>query len=305
MDTCDKLVSEESFKYFTGNIKEDYFRLIEGLDAESIKVVVRVLSRIQNYRKEKTSYFWFTEHERTELAKIHDLHFSSIVKLADSCYAYGKYLLPRRIISTTIFYYNHFVDMLAHIEKLKNKEIIDVGGFIGDSAVILAKYTNKNVHVFEPVSSMYDLCQQTVELNKLKNVVLNKTALGSKTELKNINLAGDTSTLLESNQFNGDRCKQESVEIITLDDYVAKNQLQVGLIKVDVEGFEQEFLRGAEQTIKTQRPALLLSIYHNADDFFKIKPLIESWNLGYKFKITKPSDLTILIDTTLIAEVED
>lgn len=51
-----------------------------------------------------------------------------------------------------------------------------------------------------------------------------------------------------------------------------------------------EFLKGAKETICTQKPAMLLSIYHQASDYFGIKPLIESWNLGYTFKIHKGVD---------------
>jgi hypothetical protein len=101
-------------------------------------------------------------------------------------------------------------------------------------------------------------------------------------------------------QYN---CRQESVDVITLDSYVEKHNLEVGLIKVDIEGFEQKFLQGAKKTISSQKPTLLLSIYHNADDFFHIKTIIESWDLGYKFKIVKPADKSILIDTNLIAEI--
>ena len=75
-----------------------------------------------------------------------------------------------------------------------------------------------------------------------------------------------------------------SVIVQRLDDYVLDNHIDnIGLIKVDIEGFEQNFLKGATQTIKKFKPTMLLSIYHNYSDFFKIKPLIESWNLGYKF----------------------
>ena len=76
----------------------------------------------------------------------------------------------------------------------------------------------------------------------------------------------------------------------------------MGLIKVDIEGAEQIFLKGAKQTISTQRPILLLSIYHNIDDFFNIKPLIESWDLNYKYKIYRPHIPEIFRDTLLIAE---
>jgi hypothetical protein len=39
------------------------------------------------------------------------------------------------------------------------------------------------------------------------------------------------------------------------------------------------------------------------DDFFNITPLIESWNLGYEFKIWKPLNGKIIGETMLIAEV--
>jgi hypothetical protein len=95
----------------------------------------------------------------------------------------------------------------------------------------------------------------------------------------------------------------EKVRVDTLDNYVAAHNLDVGLIKVDVEGFEQPLLHGAVNTIKTQKPVLLISIYHSLDDFFNIKPLIESWNLNYEFTLVKPVNSCIMEETMLIAEV--
>jgi FkbM family methyltransferase len=303
IDTCEKLLSEESFNQFTGDIKEEYLRLVSGLDSESVATVVRVLSRIQRYRSENTSYFWFTDLERRELLNIYDQHYSRILKLPGNSCAYGTYLLPSRIISTTVFYYKHFLNKLNRLDKLKSKNIIDVGGFIGDSALIFSPYTNKNVHVFEPVTHLYELLEETIRLNNLTNIVPQRLALGESSHTSEIYIRGDTSTLCRSEQTT---CRaKEEVQVIALDDYVEQNDLKVGLIKVDIEGYEQAFLRGAEHTIKSQRPTLLLSIYHSSKDFFEIKPLIESWNLGYRFQIAKPSDLTIIVDTTLIAEVDE
>ena len=72
-----------------------------------------------------------------------------------------------------------------------------------------------------------------------------------------------------------------------------------------MEGFEQQVLHGAQQTIQTQRPTLLISIYHNADDFFSIKPWIENLNLGYRFKLFKPTNTAILAGLLLIAESDN
>lgn len=66
----------------------------------------------------------------------------------------------------------------------------------------------------------------------------------------------------------------------------------------------QFLLRGARRTIEKFRPVLLISMYHNPHDFFEIKPMIDSWNLGYKFSVYKPVEKnTVVIDTLLIAQV--
>ena len=88
-----------------------------------------------------------------------------------------------------------------------------------------------------------------------------------------------------------------------MDAYLLKNNLDVGLIKVDIEGLERMFLRGAKETICSQKPALIISIYHNPEDFFLIKPEIESWKLGYKFRIHRPITASVILETVLIAEV--
>lgn len=95
----------------------------------------------------------------------------------------------------------------------------------------------------------------------------------------------------------------ENVQIITLDEFVRENKIEVGFIKVDIEGFEMEFLKGAKEAICTQKPAMLLSIYHQASDYFCIKPLIESWNLGYTFKFHQGIDYGIPTETALFCEV--
>jgi FkbM family methyltransferase len=303
MGTCEKLIPEESFEYFIGDIKSDYINLINDLDQDSIETVVRIISRIHGYKKHNINRFWLTLKEREELLSVYDANSSNILQLSEDCYAYGKYLLPRRIISPTVFYYRHFLYEVKNIDNVKSKNIIDVGGFIGDSALILSEYTDRNVHIFEPVTELHSLLLKTVEMNGLKNVVINKSALGAECCELSINIAGDNSTLCTNDHVKSYNCKQEVVKVTTLDSYVQEYNLEVGLIKVDIEGFEQKFLEGARFTIESQKPVLMMSIYHNADDFFHIKTIIESWNLGYKFRIVKPADKTIIIDTNLIAEV--
>ena len=96
------------------------------------------------------------------------------------------------------------------------------------------------------------------------------------------------------------KMNREMVNVVSLDDYVSKNNLNVGLIKTDLEGFEQEFLKGAINTIKTYKPTLMISIYHSAQDYFQVKEIIKSLNLGYKFSLFKADDGYLIAGTLLI-----
>ena len=49
---------------------------------------------------------------------------------------------------------------------------------------------------------------------------------------------------------------------------------------------------------------MIICIYHYGSDFFTIKPLIESWDLGYKFKIRCCLPQHISSETVLLCDAE-
>lgn len=222
-------------------------------------------------------------------------------KVADDMYCLNQYFLPVKHFEASVFFYKHGIDCIENIDTLKNKDILDVGGFIGDSILILKPLTEKRVFSFEALEEHYELIKKTVAMNQLDNVILERMALGDENREIEIEVAGSSSSIKpnEAVEVKG----SEKVMMRTLDSYVEEHPMDIGLIKVDVEGAEQQFMKGARKTIEKYRPVLLMSIYHNADDFFHIKPIIESWNLGYKFKIHKPVDFSISREVLLIAEV--
>ncbi len=189
------------------------------------------------------------------------------------------------------------------LERMRSKDFIDVGACIGDSAVLFEReFCDKNIYTFEPTRENFRLLKRTLELNNSKRIIPVNKALGAEKGEITINYRpeciGGSSAI-----FSNDSAIAESVEVTTLDDFVREHNIEVGFIKVDIEGFEMEFLKGAKETIATQKPAMLLSIYHQPSDYFGIKPLIESWNLGYKFKIHKGVDLSLTTETVLFCEV--
>lgn len=96
--------------------------------------------------------------------------------------------------------------------------------------------------------------------------------------------------------------KGEEIEVTTLDNFIKeKNILQVNLIKIDVEGEEQKVIQGAINTIAKHKPILAISIYHNPQDFFEIKPWIESIQPEYKFIVKKAKPFSLNHELMLLA----
>ena len=298
-----KHICEHCYKTFLENndLYTLYKNLIKNLDDKSILIVTTMISRIQQAIKNNKK-FVISEEEK-KLFYNRNFHNQNIVKLANNIYTNGKHFLPVKHFISTIFIDNHFIDEINNKNLIKNKAIIDVGAFIGDSALLFAQLTTNKVYAFEPVKANYDKMLETIKLNSAYNIIPLQLGLGSKNINDSINIFDNgVSSTLRPDRKNTKGSNQEIIKIIRLDDYVNENNLSVGLIKVDIEGLEKDFLKGAIETIKQQRPVLMISIYHTAEDLFTIKPLIESWNLGYKFKIRKSSKPSILDDTILIAE---
>ncbi|MBR2525326.1 FkbM family methyltransferase [bacterium] len=294
-------------KFYSGmkdiNYLKHYPKLINNLDKKSITCVDNIISKIKLVAEKK---IFFNKHifnfkEQKQIKNLIHNFYPNIKKINENCYKYKNYTLPLNHFEPSVFYYKHNIEELNK-NKFKYKDIIDVGAYIGDSAIVLSPYTKGTVYSFEPTSEIYDLMQKTLKLNpECKNIVPVKKGLGAECETKIIHVLDSGSSI--NRVFTNQKHEKEIIELTTLDIFVKENNLNnIGLIKVDIEGFEQEFLKGAINTIKSQKPTLLLSIYHFADDFFNIKPIIEDLNLGYKFKIVKSVDGSIRGEIVLICE---
>lgn len=215
------------------------------------------------------------------------------------------YFFPTNFCEISVMWHKHSLNVLEPqtLAKMRNKDFIDVGACIGDSAVLFEReFCDKNIYTFEPTKENFRLLKRTLELNNSKRVIPVNKALGAESGILEIhyqaeNIGGSSAI------FSDERTIAERVEVTTLDDFVREHNIKVGFIKVDIEGFEMEFLKGAKETITTQKPAMLISIYHQPSDYFGIKPFIESWNLGYTFKIHKGVDLSVTGETALFCEM--
>ena len=245
-----------------------------------------------------------TQDERRTRQQIDQEFLTQIFKISDDLFFYKGYFLPKAHFEVGVFWHKHSLKEVFSQQTLKHirqNNIIDVGGFIGDSAIIFEKeFCDKTIYSFEPTQENFALMQQTLKLNHSTRIVPINKGLGAQIETQEIAVNTSASSILYS--VGGEK---EQIHIITLDSFILENNLKIGFIKVDIEGFEMEFLKGAQQTICQQKPALLISIYHSGKDYFGIKPLIESWNLGYKMRIFKGCDFSLHCETALYCSIEN
>ena len=169
------------------------------------------------------------------------------------------------------------------INYIKNKDFIDGGAFIGDSVLVFNKYYQpKRIFSFE-------LSQKTAE--KYNKTMADNNIEKNKYELVIMGLSDKDETI----QFND--CSSPGTSILnngkdfgyltSIDNFCKNKDLDIGFIKLDVEGQALKAVKGALETIKKYRPILSIAIYHSPEEFFKVKPLLESINneLNYKFEI--------------------
>ena len=280
--------------------------LISGLDNESRNTVSDIIHRMGMIADgNKSLQDVYTQREQEEFVRMNDEFSSKIVKLNDNLYYYNGYYLPVNQFDSSVFFTRYGIDKLTTLDSVRNKHIIDAGGYVGDTALLFSSYTDKNIHVFEASPSNMDIIRETIRLNHLDNIVPVSKALGEKSGTATFSLGERNScnSLVERPGYNYP--DHIEVPVVTLDDYVRENNIEVGLINVDIEGGEQLLLRGAVETIRTQHPILLISIYHSANDFFEIKPMIEKMCDKYTFRIVKPANPAIALETILLAEVRD
>ena len=190
---------------------------------------------------------------------------------------------------------------------------IDVGAHIGTWTQHLAQKC-KGVHAFEPQRSSFERLREGVRLAEIPNVTCHDVALGARGEL-DLHLVsndGGGSTLRHRSELPP-VMSIERVKVAQLDDFTFEN---VGLIKIDVEGYELDVLRGAVKTLAEHHPHLLIEAWtHDWYDCQRAELIGFVENLGYRVKSVKdcpemlhaePSRIAANVDLkALFAEVEE
>ncbi len=190
-----------------------------------------------------------------------------------------------------------------HLQKIYGKDIIDGGAFDGNTAMLFSEmFQGSTIYGIEALRPIYDKFKNNISKYQIKNIKAINVGLGSKPDELMLHYSDDfdcgaTFNNLESvNKEFG-----ELVQVTTIDILAKEYFLDIGLIKLDIEGFEKKALEGAMLTIMQKKPIIIAAIYHNPVDFFEIKNFLKEINPSYKFMIRRSEMIIPLADIILIA----
>lgn len=153
--------------------------------------------------------------------------------------------------------------LLAEVlEDEKSLPIIDGGANRGDTGMTIRRlFPEAPVHLFEPVSAAYQELATRFASDPLAHT--HQLALGERAERAAIHINRNlwTCSLLPANErglgFHGDWCetvRTESIDVIRLDEWATQQGIdELGIVKLDLQGFELPALRGMGALLSNTR----------------------------------------------------
>lgn len=147
------------------------------------------------------------------------------------------------------------------IPKIKNIKFVDGGAYVGDTIPNIIKYfpDYEKIYCIEPNELHLKIAKRDFANNK-------------KIEFINCGLGNIEQTTDEKKEFqNNCDHNYQTNNINKLDNLIKE---KIDYIKLDIEGAEQEAIKGSKNTIKKYYPILAICIYHKAEDWYKVPQLV-------------------------------
>jgi FkbM family methyltransferase len=144
-------------------------------------------------------------------------------------------------------------------ENLKEGEVfVDVGTNIGLMSLFASQLvkTSGKVYAFEPHPLTRQILLENIEMNSAENILVSAYAAGSERGRSRIFDGKDQNRGSASLSLEGQISKGYEVEVISLDEFFGEKH--ISMMKVDVEGYELEVLKGAQNILKRDQPPFLI-----------------------------------------------
>lgn len=160
-------------------------------------------------------------------------------------------------------------------KSIFNSVVLDIGTNIGNHTLFyLLENKASKVYCFEPAQTTFSILEKNIKINNIeKKVSLSNVGVGQKKGhaiISNYNPHNIGGTTIESDE-NGE------ISIIAIDEITFPSK--IALVKIDVEGFELNVIKGMIKTLKDHKPYITIEIRDK--NFHEIHSMLKS--IGYTY----------------------
>lgn len=166
-----------------------------------------------------------------------------------------------------------------HMAQVKDAVVVDVGAYIGDTALFFTKRGARMVYSFEPYHSYYEQAKRNT--SGLSNVLLFEYGLDKESNQSRI-----------SGSLMGKSAGGNSGEIIQLRSFndtiweIVKKEGRIGFLKMDCEGCEWNLIPNADSKLFEMIDSVGLEIHDDYKDPMILVSKLEA--LGFKVRSKSP-----------------
>ena len=237
---------------------EQIDEIFDGIDPASLHLAKRFMHR--QYRCPPNALmahpkYFYEPDEKAEYLRVRPEFLRAV----------RRYHLPKHKLGPESLYYHHGLRFAPEAVKrrIAGGIFCDIGGWLGDSTLVFQNYAPLKTVIFEPDGKIRD---ELVGFLKRNRVAAERYDL---LPLALSDAAGNCGGMMTRK----------------LDDVTSGWSAPSTVLKADIEGMGLRFLKGAEATIRRDRPLLSLAIYHNEDEFAGIYKTLRGWDIDYRCEI--------------------
>ena len=239
---------------------------------------------INSYSKEKNELGICAFNKKTVL-KFDIFHIGNIVYLALSAGFFIeeydndfflvtvkdklKFMIRKEIRSDILILRNAFVyeEYGKYMPDIQGKIILDIGGFIGDTAIYFSHLGASIVYVYEPHPVLYQIMIKNIELNNIKNIITKDFGVSDENSIisvkENKSFSGPTSGfgLKVPKEREG---KTVEIKVVSLREII-EDIGEIDFLKMDCEGYELQSLLSCKRIHLEKIKKMVVECHDNSE----------------------------------------
>lgn len=145
--------------------------------------------------------------------------------------------------------------------------VIDLGANIGEFSLIAAKKVGPSGRIIavEPLAETLISLKKNMDLNGFQNYSILECAVGNKLGKMSLYKKSESATmgLLDPVKGEENMVETNQIDVKTIDSIITKEKIKkVGMLKIDVEGYEYEVLLGCQNSFKQKKIEKIICEIH-------------------------------------------